>query len=77
MDMGTNSGNLRSSESALRIPDPNPSLDLGKLRSYSEQHYPAETQKNNNSFASRNLMMGKDKKLEFPEEVPPNSESTN
>jgi hypothetical protein len=32
-----------------------------------EQHYPPGTQEDDNSFSSRNLIMGKGKELEFPE----------
>jgi len=31
------------------------------------QHYPPGTHENDNSFYSRNLMMGKGKELKFPE----------
>jgi hypothetical protein len=31
------------------------------------QHYPPGTQENYNSFALRNIIMGKGKELEFPE----------
>jgi hypothetical protein len=31
-----------------------------------EQHYPPGTQENYNSFASRNIIMGKGNELEFP-----------
>jgi len=79
------SGNLRSSESAKRIPDPNPSLNWGDLDVFlyqpheregfgsgirfadSDQQYPPGTQEKNNSFLSRDLMMGKSKELELPE----------
>jgi len=31
------------------------------------QHYPPGTQEDDNSFSSRNLIMGKGKELKFPE----------
>jgi len=40
--------------------------DVSNTHTY-VQHYPSGTQKNYNSFASRNLMMGKGEELEFPE----------
>ena len=42
-------------------------LEPENIQSYSNQHYPPGTQKNYNSFSSRNLIIGKGKELEFPE----------
>jgi len=53
------------------LPEHHPVLEYeyyeNAIRYILNQHYPPGTQEDYNSFSSRNLMMGKDKELEFPE----------